>query len=99
MQLDETPLDLTLEIKEGMKHRFSNREVFKFAAVHSDFSGELNCRDCSVFMFLHAGTHIDAPYHFVENGKKINEVPLSTLIGKTAVLDLRHIPEDRKSVV
>ena len=36
----------------------------------------------------HMGTHIDAPYHFVENGKRLNEIPLERLIGKATVVEI-----------
>jgi arylformamidase len=29
---------------------------------------------------IHEGTHIDPPYHFVENGATIDEIPIETLI-------------------
>ncbi len=37
---------------------------------------------------LHCGTHVDAPWHFIRDGKKIDEVPLETFIGPADVLDL-----------
>jgi arylformamidase len=36
----------------------------------------------------HMGTHIDAPYHFVENGKRLNEIPLERLVGKATVVEI-----------
>jgi arylformamidase len=36
----------------------------------------------------HMGTHIDAPYHFVENGKRLNEIPLERLVGKATVAEI-----------
>jgi arylformamidase len=36
-------------------------------------------------MCLHNGTHIDAPLHFIKDGKAIDEIPLSTLVGKCYV--------------
>ncbi|KAH9856748.1 putative cyclase [Lenzites betulinus] len=36
----------------------------------------------------HTGTHVDAPYHFVEDGARIDEVPLSAFIGNAVVVDL-----------
>ena len=30
---------------------------------------------------LHNGTHIDAPRHFIKDGKTVDEIPLSTLVG------------------
>jgi arylformamidase len=35
----------------------------------------------------HMGTHIDAPYHFVENGRRLNEIPLERLVGKATVFE------------
>ena len=39
----------------------------------------------------HTGTHIDAPYHFYKNGKRINEIPLEWLIGRPAVIDISSL--------
>jgi len=36
----------------------------------------------------HMGTHIDAPYHFVENGKRLHEIPLERLVGKATVFEI-----------
>ena len=38
-------------------------------------------------MNIHTGTHIDAPYHFVRNGKKIHEIPLDQMIGRAFVIE------------
>lgn len=39
----------------------------------------------------HTGTHIDAPKHFIDSGKTIEDIPLEKLIGEALVL---HIAED-----
>ena len=39
------------------------------------------CNLSSLHMCAHNGTHVDAPYHFLEDGKKINEVVLEKFIG------------------
>lgn len=36
---------------------------------------------------LHHGTHIDVPYHFFDEGKRLDEMPLSTWIGPALVVD------------
>jgi len=36
----------------------------------------------------HGGTHIDAPVHFAENGKKLDELPLTQLIGPAIKIDV-----------
>ena len=38
----------------------------------------------------HCGTHIDAPYHFEENGIKIDQIPLDCLIGNATVFDIKN---------
>lgn len=32
-------------------------------------------------MCAHNGTHIDAPYHFLKNGKTVDDIPLSKIVG------------------
>ncbi|KAF8903495.1 putative cyclase [Gymnopilus junonius] len=39
-------------------------------------------------MGTHTGTHVDAPYHFFAEGKKIDEIPLEQFIGEAVVIDL-----------
>jgi arylformamidase len=43
-------------------------------------------RVTSVEMGSHTGTHIDAPWHMVEGGRRLNQIPLETLIGPAVVL-------------
>jgi len=35
----------------------------------------------------HFGTHIDAPYHMLENGKKLDEFPMEKFVGRLIVID------------
>jgi arylformamidase len=37
----------------------------------------------------HTGTHVDAPYHFLEDGRTVDQLPLDDLLGPAAVYDLR----------
>jgi arylformamidase len=39
----------------------------------------------------HAGTHMDAPLHFIDGGTSIDEIPVSLLVGPAMVLDLRDV--------
>ncbi len=43
-----------------------------------------------VTMSVHAGTHVDAPDHFLDNGKMVEDVALDLLVGRAYVL---HLPE------
>ena len=42
----------------------------------------------------HIGTHIEAPYHCVEDGRDLADLPLEQLIGEAVVLDLSTLPRD-----
>jgi arylformamidase len=45
----------------------------------------------SLTMEVHTGTHIDAPLHFVKDGKSIEQIDLNHLIGEVLVIDLPKI--------
>lgn len=45
----------------------------------------------SFSMCTHTGTHVDAPYHFDAEGKKIGELPKSTFYGKCSVITFNGI--------
>ena len=36
---------------------------------------------------VHNGTHVDAPLHFIENGNDVENIPLSSLIGRAYVYE------------
>lgn len=38
----------------------------------------------------HTGTHCDAPYHFFDDGKTIEQIPLEHYVAPAVVADLRH---------
>ena len=42
-------------------------------------------------MSCHAGTHIDAPFHFVEAGARSHEIPLERCLGPCQVLPLARL--------
>jgi arylformamidase len=39
-------------------------------------------------MSPHTGTHIDAPYHYDDQGKTVEQLPLETYFGRAAVVDV-----------
>lgn len=41
-----------------------------------------------VEMTVHAGTHIDSPYHFCRDRPSVEQLPLEAMIGEAIVLDL-----------
>ena len=45
-------------------------------------------------MGSHTGTHIDAPYHFIRKGKKIDELPVQRFVGHGILIDV-SVKSDR----
>jgi kynurenine formamidase len=45
-------------------------------------------------MSEHGGTHIDAPIHFGEGGRSVDEIPLQKLIAPAVVIDVRASAAD-----
>jgi arylformamidase len=45
----------------------------------------------TVSMGVHTGTHVDAPWHFLEDGGKLEQVPLNALVGPAKVYDLTGV--------
>jgi arylformamidase len=43
----------------------------------------------AISMCLHTGTHVDAPLHFLEGGRSLEEMPLDALSGPARVIDIR----------
>jgi len=44
----------------------------------------------------HGGTHVDAPSHFAKGKKNVAQIPVSNLMGKAVIIDLRKktLPDD-----
>ncbi|MEJ2758225.1 MAG: cyclase family protein [Anaerolineales bacterium] len=42
-------------------------------------------------MGVHTGTHVDAPYHFIDGGKTVEEIDIDLLTGRAYVL---HLPDE-----
>ena len=49
--------------------------------------GDIN-NDTTLQFSVHTGTHIDAPLHFLQNGKAVEHVALDPLIGPALVVDM-----------
>lgn len=46
------------------------------------------CNLSALYACLHAGTHADAPRHFIENGEDIASLPLAPFIGPCRVIEI-----------
>ncbi|MCL2592818.1 MAG: cyclase family protein [Defluviitaleaceae bacterium] len=50
----------------------------------------------NISMSVHSGTHIDAPNHFIANGKAVHELDLSVFYGVCTVVELYGIIGDNE---
>jgi len=50
----------------------------------------------SLSMGAHAGTHVDAPAHFIRGGDTVDRAPLSVLVGPARVIEIKD-PESIKA--
>lgn len=42
-------------------------------------------------IYAHTGSHVDAPYHILQNGKTIEKISLDKFMGKAVVLDFTKV--------
>jgi len=80
------PLETSLAVWPG-DTEFDYQLVWKRSAGASVNVG-------AVRVSTHCGTHIDAPFHFDDAGKKVDQLSLSPFIGKAIVVHVR----DRETI-
>jgi len=82
--------DISLEISEGMgiwKNKDSKRPKIEVTStVKTD-----NANESRLHLDAHTGTHADAPFHFLQNGKKIDKVSVEKFLGECVVTGLTNI--------
>ena len=47
-----------------------------------------------LFLSSHTGTHLDAPYHFLEKGTKIHEISLKKLVSEAVLIQYRKSSDE-----
>lgn len=80
-------LDLTLMLEDGTRALDLDPITFvnKYRSIYQD-----GYNLSQVILSSHVGTHIDAPYHFLEQGVTLDRVPLDRLIGNARLLDFSY---------
>jgi len=76
------PVDLTFEISNKLPS-FPGSPSPQFISWADKKSDGYNLE--LIFLSSHSGTHLDAPYHFVEKGVSIDKIPLSKLITNAVI--------------
>ena len=81
-------IDLTHPIHSGMMAYPGDPEIVLEEAMTHDKD---YCHVDHLDFGSHTGTHIDAPYHFLPEGKRITDFAVSKFIGSGIAIDLQHI--------
>lgn len=80
------PIDLTLTISKSIpSFPGSPKPQFIFWSNLKEDGYNLEL----LFLSSHTGTHLDAPFHFVKNGIKIDQIPLDRLMSQAMLVKLR----------
>ena len=95
---EESPSE-PLPVKVSHEAHKQGVEAMKafFGCSERDLASGLGWANDSVTMIAHAGTHVDAPWHYspTSEGKRartIDEMPLEWFYGDGVVLDMRRKP-------
>ncbi len=79
-------IDISVPLHTGMVHWPDNPPVSIERMLDIDRGDPSNVSKLS--MGAHTGTHMDAPLHFLKNGKGIDEVPFVATIGPARVIEI-----------
>ncbi|MDK2824731.1 MAG: arylformamidase [Clostridia bacterium] len=86
-------IDISQTLEEPMVYYPSVKKFeFKWARHYS--KGDISSLS-EISMGSHVGTHLDSPYHFIENGKNLNEMDLDIFYGKARVIE---VPEEQDKI-
>jgi len=82
--------DISMEIKEGMVV-WKNRDIKKAKIRPTSTIKKNGANESRLDIDSHTGTHADAPFHFLQNGMRIDKLPVNNFLGKCRVIDLTNV--------
>ncbi len=85
-------IDISVTLKSGMAHWPGDPDV-KIHRVKDMNKGAGNNLS-QLSMSAHAGTHMDAPLHFIRAGKSLDKMPLEATVGPARVISIK----DKKAI-
>lgn len=86
-------IDLTYPIEKGMltfnAHWHPSVSIEQLGRI--DVEG----RESRKIVFgTHTGTHVDAPLHFIRNGRSIDQIPIEKMFGEITIIDFSYLDEN-----
>ncbi len=83
--------DVTIPIEPGMTV-WPGDPPFRMEPL-SRITDEGGSNTSRIEMCTHTGTHVDAPWHFVSDGKRLDEVDTSLFFGEALLMDILGAPQ------
>ena len=80
-------VDLTMTLQEGMVTYPGHPHVEITQLARFGYEGKETRK---LVLGTHTGTHIDAPRHFIEGGKTVEDIPLDVLCGPARLFDFTN---------
>ena len=80
-------VDVSVPLRSGMVHWPGDPDVSIKEVLKMDRGDD--CNVSTITMSAHTGTHVDSPYHFISSGIGIDNMPLSAMIGKARVIEIK----------
>lgn len=77
--------DVTIPLREGMAV-WPGDPPFRLAPLERIAMGA-SCNTSRLDMAAHCGTHMDAPWHFEENGQRLDEMDTSLFFGEAQLIE------------
>lgn len=81
-------LDVTVTLRSHMVHWPDNPPV-RITRSREPMGGTL-CTQSALSLGSHTGTHMDAPLHFLPEGRSLDQTPPDATIGQARVIAIRH---------
>ena len=85
---NEKWIDVSVPLKSGMVHWPSDPSVM--IKRRKDMDQGDRCNVSHLSMGSHTGTHMDAPLHFLKDGKGLDQMPIEATNGPSRVIRIYH---------
>lgn len=102
-------IDISQPLNESIAHWPEDQPFHYETPFTKDMTGSVNIG--KVTTSVHIGTHVDAPFHFDNDGARIGDIDINTYIGECIIIDVedalsisanvlkKHLTEDVKRVL
>jgi arylformamidase len=80
-------IDISVPLRTGMVH-WPGDPPTRISRVQDLARGD-SCTVSHIEMCAHAGTHMDAPAHFIQGGSTIDRMPVDAVVGPARVIAIR----------